>query len=1624
MADELKNSENILIKVDEENILYLDPNSLIDDGVVKQRLVQHEKLVMYVNLEADIVPRSRVNLAGDTSKDKTSIVSLYKGNVNFLKPVGSDVFDTSWTDLNSINDKGSAMYASTVSQTFGIRSINIKTNLSMTPTVSIVFVDVRGKTLFESPESSPYKVFFHIPAPLFYLTLKGYYGKSIRYQLALTKFNARFDSSTGNYEVVCDFVSPLAPILSDIPIQYITTAPYMYPQTNRVSHKTVSGGADTQTSTVSKNTSKGYEILKQVYEEYKANGIVPQDFPYLTLRDLEYRIQKLDTLLEKEFFDKIIDPKILSDMDAFATTLDTFAQQLISAGRKYVDTGRPPVEPKSSFFPMAYGFQSKLAEVQTDINSIIDDYSGRLKDNNAFGENRQITTGKIIEPPPTITVNIKKNYLITVNNIPYISIDVLLDQINALRKVYVQNRIPIEQKMNIAINEIVKSNAGIGFEPTTRNIFAVILAGADTFIRLMSDVHDKAAAVAQERSKLIGNNLEGVYPFPQITVNGTCDKPNILVYPGDISVRTKLQSYDTRLWPEVDFIEQYYTAAAHLNDPLIDKESNLHFYDTVFPQDDNSNLTYNEIFTWTYNKVAPYISKTTIGVFYELYERAYIASLYSGLENFASIRQLGHVEADNVKQSITGVIELEQKLKANRNLATLKNELFRLSPFKRWENTKDDIFTTTYLQATQETDFDLFEISGDTQLSSAQYAQYSDVASELQSSSGDYVKNLYPFNSKKFYEQLQDKSTGSLLNSSDFSVNEILKIDNTHGLISNNLTIDNWYFGEKENIFKDSNIFLSGNTISIYNTPYFTNALLKDMADGTYRRTAYLFLNSLPFINLYNKFVGTDKYVFASFNQYAAVHKLPYLWVLKIGSIWNRYKNADYLDVISNNDVETLFDGGINNTLNLKINSITRSISAIDHNVGFYPKYFDTFFTHMHDGLMFFGLTGSTQSDYEASIQSRLDSGVLKIYEPVTNSPHIEYFTAYGNVSGSTYFIFPSNGGLHLDNFNSIRRYQNNTTRLYLGDTDSYEYNFSGFTAPKTNQHFRTTESDDFSFDSDFKSTIDLLATFKPEVLDAFEEEFLRFTQPGGAYTMHSILKSMSTVNSDTPTIEGLRTAQQKACEDISTVLMGKYYHLKLANPKEVKIKALKDFIQHSTNSDLTFYSHSQVTPENDTLLAQIIGEDMDGYYKNFFQAYNIQYGENYFKRFRSVVRYYAGLKMRGISDDAFLISAKTLATSYDNKLDQFIMAAFDDLNKIPLSKTQEDVPSSVGFNDNQTLKLELWNSLKTFNDRWIGGNIIADKTLMNDFLFFDRGNRDIGQKTYINLFRLENIWNEKNGQMSLYGLIGEILQGAGFNFYALPAYVNFFGVNNIGDTGKARYTTSEVASDLFGTFLEVDYVNSSPKFLCQYVGLTSEYLNMNGISDDYKFANDGVSMAKSQDNPLGCTSQDIKDGKFDKSNRVVCFEVNFGDQAQGVFKGISLDQATIKNTAESYKIIEMLAKNESGSNAAQVDTGLFNVYKNRNYTCEVTMLGDAMIQPTMYFQLRNVPMFEGAYLITEVRHEIRDNTVETIFTGTRISKIDLPHLDEIMVSTNKIIFQRLLDQSKVYNKQSTTTQQ
>ena len=180
------NNQNVYVETDYDNVIVVDPNRVVDrDGKVSERLVNHEELVMYASLEAKIIPRSKL-VVGDNYQSAIenirvgAIENEQSTTINFMKPQTEDTgegvkkesyLNTDWTDNLTL---GRTKNGDVDSQMLGITNISIKINTSYAALVTIEMEDIQGRVLFEQGENSPYSAFFHLPYPLFVLTVKGY----------------------------------------------------------------------------------------------------------------------------------------------------------------------------------------------------------------------------------------------------------------------------------------------------------------------------------------------------------------------------------------------------------------------------------------------------------------------------------------------------------------------------------------------------------------------------------------------------------------------------------------------------------------------------------------------------------------------------------------------------------------------------------------------------------------------------------------------------------------------------------------------------------------------------------------------------------------------------------------------------------------------------------------------------------------------------------------------------------------------------------------------------------------------------------------------------------------------------------------------------------------------------------------------------------------------------------------------------------------------------------------------------------------------------------------------------------------------------------------------------------
>jgi hypothetical protein len=254
--------------------------------------------------------------------------------------------------------------------------------------------------------------------------------------------------------------------------------------------------------------------------------------------------------------------------------------------------------------------------------------------------------------------------------------------------------------------------------------------------------------------------------------------------------------------------------------------------------------------------------------------------------------------------------------------------------------------------------------------------------------------------------------------------------------------------------------------------------------------------------------------------------------------------------------------------------------------------------------------------------------------------------------------------------------------------------------------------------------------------------------------------------------------------------------------------------------------------------------------------------------------------------------------------------------------------------------------------------------------------------------------------------LIRQIIADNRMNFFVMPAYINFYGKSSYNTTERNQSILNN-ANDTFSTYTYVDYIDSSPKFLCQYVDRPSQTLSL-GDNPNYPFKSDSFDLGnKSTDNPIINTDKNVNQYR---SNKAVGFVVDFGTINQSMFTSVEINQEQGVTSSEQIQTIIDMGQQAAGKKTLQQTTSLYDFYKNRSYTCKITTIGNAMIQPTMYFVLRHIPMFNGTYIIRNVSHSVSSGKFVTIFEGQRVSSTINAKVTEDLATVNEDFSKQLSD--------------
>jgi len=1744
--NKIQETENLHIRLDENNVICIDPNSIInEDNLVEPRHTNPEKLVMFVNLEADLIPRTVLSVSDEKGKGKLS--SIAGGTLNLMSNQNGRDFDTSWTDYfnpKAYTEKdeiinlvvgaftGNFMDAPTnmdsSGQGFGIDSISMTVNSIGLPKVSINFVDVRGKTLMSGEQNSPYASFFHLPWPIFYLTIKGYYGKAIRYRLHMTSFTSKYNDGNGNFDITCTFVGQTYAYLSEIPLNGILAAPYLYYIEKSVDVKT-NDKDKIVTKRISKS-SKGYSLLTSIYNEYKTKGLISKDFPVLTLRELISKAKKLDTILEKQIFGSSVDYKVFGGLKELEGVIQNFVDSikawtiLYLSNDVYLENGikyyKLSSQDKTETINILGPKETKTLEYQINFyNAEIEKIITYIKLQNKE-TNSDISKKLRLDIINNVKSDVKSYYKVLNNpdtNHIAVNYSALVKDVFDLQKNFNTERDKVQNTIERKMNEVVKDKTnGLGFDPTIRNVFAVVLANAEVFVRFLKEVHFKAFEIGPERKKYITKDYsneatqgDSIYPWPKIVKPSFKTNQNELAYPGASDLVEILHTNDKLLWPEIDFLETYISIITKKEDTLADKEGGVTKTNLIFEDDKDSNQIkpVSDLLNLIVGGI-PYTDKSLASILYEIYERGKYISFINPFSKTSYV-ELANIEFDNIKNTFEEDFDIIEVLKKVQDVQKLKDYIQAFSPNDRYLYYLDNMDTTKSVQSVLENTFDIR--ANYTEKSNIDNdKEYPELTKELKNyKSEEYRTNVYPFNSDEYLSYINKPS----YDMSNLTYLDIFRVETKKGFINTPNETTPWVKGSYlENMFNYTLKISDGEFVNVLNTPYFHKQLYKDFTNGKtqgkYAGSAYLLLNSLPYKNLediinFNERMESVR-ISDMFKEVASTHYIPYHLMLKWGSLYHRYKkklleNEDILSGITtpisgstffdNNSGHTFGDAQIDELDNVFHDPIYDNYLGLKHSeqteLGVHPFYDAIFHQIIHD-YTFYDVNDIT-SYYDRTQKNKGH------YSRVRKNKNLRYYTNWiknnelSLRTESFYTLLPSDGSNALENYDGVfSKDEQSSFRVIWNSDEKITKDYSGVTFNGPNEYLLSLDTSEnrsdftdnsFYLSGTYRKVMDLIATFNHEVLESFENYFLEFASDSQnvelkTYSFETLLEednkrhevkyqnfqellkdivTVPIINNDETDYEvivgSIREQQEIKLKSITKDLLSSDNMIKLTigNPREMNSHILEGFSGNNPNTTLSYekFEPSQIkvgttvdlvfTPENSEYFKLYLGEDLDGNYLKFFSICDVEFSEENIKRFRPLIYIFAG----GYKANKFTTKTefkeylvKNMLTPYLTNFGTYLIQFIIKLNDINFKGKGNPLNALdvKGYNNDAT-KLDLYNYFKSFNDKWASGNSIGQKSILEEFLFLDRANRDIGDLAYIDISKLMDLELPQNDSIDLYSVCNMLIgDGQGFDMRPMPAYVNFYGTNFSGSKQKIK-SSREAASSVFGTFLDVDYEESSPKIIIQYLNTSSKNPDLSDISPDYKFNDDSHDIGSNVNNPMILTNPEIFSAEnMARSNKVVAFDISVGDQNQGIFKGVQVSQDTIKNTTETFKIYENMGRSSTGAAAYQIDSNLYEVYRQASYSCEITMMGCVMIQPTMYFYLKNIPIFKGTYLITEVSHNVKGNKITTNFKGTRIPKEALPSFEDSFTSSYKSLFDKItmnaLNKFKQETAPKTTTEQ
>lgn len=373
--------------------------------------------------------------------------------------------------------------------------------------------------------------------------------------------------------------------------------------------------------------------------------------------------------------------------------------------------------------------------------------------------------------------------------------------------------------------------------------------------------------------------------------------------------------------------------------------------------------------------------------------------------------------------------------------------------------------------------------------------------------------------------------------------------------------------------------------------------------------------------------------------------------------------------------------------------------------------------------------------------------------------------------------------------------------------------------------------------------------------------------------------------------------------------------------------------------------------------------------------------------------------------------NVKFFTSIYDKFRNYFsILYPQDTLTTKPDAINLQDVEK--GIKSSIDLKLSVYLTLQSLYNKFIAGNkhdrwkYQGKESDFNNFIYMDSFYNLIGQKLIFNSTRIQHMLSDVTDSVNaLANSDTNMYKGSVYEFFSTICQEN--GLNLLALPVKPFVTEDSNGGVAWHLFDNIPYSQmesgESSCFISMYTYRPSEHLDNPDGNGLYVYKNDGFDINLNGEKDLPIPLQDF--GEYDNAPRIPAFAVSYGKQNQSIFKKITVSTANPQITEPSIAMtLNIAAKGDSNPrDSVFFGQDIYSVYSNYSYTCDVEMMGCAPIMPLMYFQLNNIPMFKGAYMIIHVEHNVVAGNMTTRFKGVRVNKAAIPFVKVPYVYTDDL---------------------